>query len=313
MSQYSVLNIDEIIEICKGYGIETVNSFSVLSGGSENTNYLIAAGNRQFVLTICEQKSTQSAQELACLLEHLAENKFETSKLVRTTENKKLSAFNSKPVMLKCFLEGEILKDLPTHILQVIGAQIGRLHKIEPPTYLPKILNYGKEFFNEVSHYAPGSIFELWIKEIEDYIQPYFSKKLPKSLIHSDIFYSNVIISKDESKARIMDFEEAANYYRIFDVGMTIVGLCAHSNTIDLNKATSLLKGYRQEIALLEIEKNALQAFTVYAAAAMTFWRHRNFNHINPDPKMYDHYLGLKVVADFAKAIPSKDFQKILN
>ena len=313
MSQYSVLNLNEIIEICNQYGILDVKSFSILSGGSENTNYLVTTESVKFVLTICEQKTMQSARELASLLEHLAENKFETSKLVRTTENKKLSEFSNKPVMLKNFLEGEILKDLPNHILEVIGAQMGRLHKIEPPTYLPDVLNYGKEFFNEVSYYAPDSSFELWIKEIEDYIQPYFSKNLPKSLIHSDIFYSNVIVSKDKNKACIMDFEEATNYYRIFDVGMTLVGLCCNGEALNADKAKALLKGYQQEIELHEVEKRSLQAFTVYAATAMTFWRHRNFNHIIPNAEMYDHYLGLKVVADFVKAIPPTDFVKILR
>ena len=313
MSLYSVLTLSDIIEICEQFDIQSVSSFSLLSGGSENTNYLVSSERGQFVLTICEQKSKQSAHELALLLEHFKKNNFKTSELIRTTANKTLSIFQGKPVMLKVFLEGEIMEELSNQLLEVIGIEMGRLHKIEAPDYLPKVLGYGKEFFHEVVQYAPNSSFAPWIKEIKDYIQPYFSEKLPKSLIHSDIFYSNIIINKNESSACIMDFEEAANYYRIFDVGMTIIGLCANKETVNLSKAGALLKGYRQQIDLLEIEKSALQAFTVYAAAAMTFWRHRNFNHTNPTPDMFDHYLGLKVLADFVKAIPKNEFEKIFN
>lgn len=313
MSQYSVLNLPDLIAICKEYDIQKVKSFSVLSGGSENTNYLISTERGQFVLTICEQKTAQSARELAYLLEHLSENEFETSKIVRTSKNEPISKFKGKPVMLKIFLEGEIIEDLPNHILETIGIEMGRLHQIDAPTYLPKVLNYGIEFFHEVGHYAAGSSFALWLEEIEAYMQPYFSENLPKSLIHSDIFFSNIIISKDGCGARIMDFEEATNYYRIFDIGMTLVGLCCDGEALNLKKARILLKGYQQEIELQEVEKSSLQAFTVYAAAAMTFWRHRNFNHINPNPEMYGHYLGLKDIADSIREIPAAIFNKIIG
>lgn len=312
MSQYSVLNPTDIIKICSQYGIQKVNSFSILSGGSENTNYLLKTGKGQFVLTICEQKTMQSARELAYLLEYLAKNNFESSKLVRTKSNDPISKWSGKPVMLKVFLKGKVIKDLPKDILENIGFEIGRLHQMEAPAYLPKILNYGIEFFHEVGQYAMDSQFELWIKEIENYVQPFLSRNLPKSLIHSDIFFSNIIINEDLNSVQIMDFEEAANYYRIFDIGMTIIGLCTDTTRVDLEKANILLKGYQKQINLTEMERKSLQAFTVYAAASMTFWRHRNFNHVNPNPKMYDHYLGLKVLADYVKRIPNAIFLKIL-
>ncbi len=313
MSQYSILTLQDIAKICSQYGLESLTSFSVLSGGSENTNYLVTTKNQRFVLTICEQKTEQSASELAYLLEYLAENEFETSKLIRISADKPISNWKGKPVMLKIFLDGEVIQDLPNPILEAIGEEIGRLHKIEAPGYLPKVMTYGKEYFHEVGAYAAGSPFETWLKEITDYIEPYFSEDLPKSLIHSDIFYSNIVINKAENTVCIMDFEEAANYFRIFDIGMTLVGLCCDGPTLNLSKASNLLKGYQKEIVLTELEKASLQAFTVYAAASMTFWRHRNFNHVNPDPEMFDHYLGLKVIADSVKNMPVSDFLEILN
>lgn len=311
--QYSILRSKDIDEIAQQFGFENITSFSVLSGGSENTNYLVATNNQKYVLTICEQKTEKSASELAHLLEYLAENKFETSKLLRTITNKPISKWNGKPVMLKVFLEGEIIQDLPNHILQIIGSEMGRLHQIEAPEYLPRVLSYGKEYFYEVGHYAANSPFEKWLKEISNYIQPFFSEDLPKTLIHSDVFFSNIVIGSETQYVRIMDFEEAANYYRVFDIGMTIIGLCSEGETINLKKASYLLKGYQEEIELVEKERRSLQAFTVYAASAMTFWRHRNFNHINPNPKMYDHYLGLKVLAEYVKKLPTHLFLELLK
>ncbi|MFS4491858.1 phosphotransferase [Maribacter sp. 2308TA10-17] len=313
MSQYSILNKNDIDEICRQYGIGNITSFLILNGGSENTNYQITTQDERYVLTICEQKTVQSARELAYLLEYLAENKFETSKLIRTIINEPISNWKGKPVMFKVFLNGEIIQDIPNSILEAIGEEIGQLHKIEAPDYLPKVLTYGKEYFHEAHAYAADSNFEKWLREIEDYIKPYFSEDLPKSLIHSDIFFSNIVVNTAENDVCIMDFEEAANYFRIFDIGMTLVGLCCNEGALNLSKATHLLRGYQKELALNASEKSSLQAFTVYAAAAMTFWRHRNFNHVNPEPEMFDHYLGLKVIADSVKNMPVSDFLKILN
>ena len=263
------------------------------------------------MLTICQQKTVQSARELAYLLEHLAENEFETSKLVRTRNNALISEWNGKPVMLKIFLDGEIIKDLPNHILEAIGGEVGKLHQIESPTYIPKILNYGIEHFAEVGDYAAGSSFEIWLKEVADYMQPFLAGNLPKSLIHSDVFFSNIVVRRNGDSVCIMDFEEATHYYRVFDIGMTLVGLCCDGKTLNQGKARALLSGYQQKIELQELEKKSLQAFTVYAAASMTFWRHRNFNYNKPNSEMYDHYLGLKVIADSVKNIASKSFADI--
>jgi Ser/Thr protein kinase RdoA (MazF antagonist) len=71
------------------------------------------------------------------------------------------------------------------------------------------------------------------------------------------------------------------------------------------------LKGYGQEIKLLDLELNALQAFTVYAGAAMTFWRHKNFNYTRPDSKLSNHYMGLKVLADYMADQPADCFLKL--
>ena len=197
--------------------------------------------------------------------------------------------------------------------MELIGIQLGRLHQIKSPDYLPTALNYGIEHFGQVAIYAENSTFHIWLKKIKTQIIPYLSASLPRALIHSDVFYNNVIIEEDKSKVTIMDFEEATHYYRIFDIGMAIVGLCSENEEINLKKVAALLKGYAQEIELREQEQSALQTFTVYAAAAMSFWRHKNFNYINPSPGMEDHYLELKSIADFVNALPPHSFQQMME
>jgi len=313
MAQYTSLTMHEIEAILANFSINNISSFKVLSGGSENTSYLINAKNDKYVLTICEQKSDKEARELAHLLMHLEKHDFETSKIIRNTNNEPVTLWKGRPIMIKKFIEGKILKDLPHHLIELIGRELGKLHKIEAPEYLPNQVGYGKEQFVNVEKYAANSLFANWLKEKLKYVSPYFSSNLPKAFIHSDVFWDNVIISEDESSITIMDFEDSAYYFRVFDIGMMIIGICGEGKTVNFEKARYILKGYRQEIQLLDIELNALQAFTVYAGAAMTFWRHINFNYTKPDSKLSNHYLGLKVLTDYVEEQSADCFLKLVK
>lgn len=301
------------MEIMQVYGIYPVDSYSILSGGSENTNYLITASAQKYVLTLCEQKTTQQAREQVALLDYLAAHNFETSQVLHTSTDEPISHWQRKPVIVKRFLDGNIMPQLPDTMLTEVGRQMGKLHRLDAPNYLPTSISYGRESFQQVQEYMPDSAFGKWLDGIHTYIGGYCSEDLPKSLIHSDIFYSNVIVSTDLKTARIMDFEEAAQYYRVFDLGMAIVGLCENEKKIALQKAHVLLRGYQKHTQLSDIEKGALQAFTIYAAASMAFWRHKNFNYVNPDASMYNHYRHLQVLATHVQSIPKDAFLKILE
>ncbi len=285
MAQYTVLNDAEVQTILAYYGTEKVTSYKVLSGGSENTNYLVYTENESFVLTICEQKSMLEATELASLLVYLKHNKFSTSILIKTLAGTLTTLWNNKPVMLKEFIEEDIVQDLSENLLVYLGRELAQLHQIEAPDYLPQTVAYGLERFDEVQVYSPDAEFYKWLKSTQHYIESQIDANLPKALIHSDIFYSNIIADSNGKQATIMDFEEACYYYRLFDIGMMIIGTCRDENTINSSKVDSLLKGYQQEIQLLDIEKKALKAFTLYAATATAFWRHQNFNYVNVIPE----------------------------
>ncbi len=312
MAHYTTFEHTELVSILKAYAIEGLQSFRVLTGGSENTNYLIETDKAKYVLSVCEQKSHEAARHLAQLLCHLDEKGFETSKLKRTTEGKLVSTYKNKPIMLKAFLEGKILSNLPDHLLKQIGEQMAILHQIPAPPYLQSNLGYGLQNFEQVMKcdYAPD--FQRWLLDRKAEVLPLTQIDLPKALIHSDVFADNVIVDHAEQSVTIMDFEEAAGYYRVYDIGMAIIGLCAVEGRIDLNKGRALLSGYQTIGSLTEQERTALQSFTVYAAASMSFWRYMNFNLIQPTVGMRDHYLALKNLADQVAAIGPEKFGHLL-
>jgi len=298
MHQSTELNEKEIREILAKFDIHNISSFELLSGGSENTNYLVKSENGKYVLCIFEQKTEKNAKDLAYLLKHLEINNFNTSKLMYNSDSESVIIWKDKPIIIKTFIEGKIRNDLSPHLLKLIGKKLAKLHQINAPEYISDQLNYGKEQFVNVKKYSANSEFDIWLKNILEYIDPYLKLNLPKSIIHSDVFWDNVIIGENDNSATIIDFEESVNYYRLFDVGMTIIGICGEEKFINMEKVKHLLEGYQSEVQLLEDEINSLKAFTIYAGASMTFWRHQNFNYVKPNSEMSNHYMKLKVLVD---------------
>jgi len=313
MSHNKTLTRTTIGDILFPYGIKNIDSYQLLSGGSENTNYLIKTPIQDYVLTIVENKSFEKSKELAAFLDYLDANNFASSKIVLTKDGQTITSWHNKPIMIKEFLHGAISHDLSANLLTDLGAELAKLHTLSAPDYLPQTVSYGIERFDEVKVYAAESCFYAWLKETKVYIEKSMSSNLPKSLIHSDIFCDNIIISKDGKTATIMDFEEVSYYYRIFDIGMMIIGTCRSDGALSLEKAKYLLKGYQQNIKLQSSEVKALQAFTTYGAAAIAFWRHQNFNYVNIDTTMKDHYLTMKNLADDVMGISHAQFQRSLG
>lgn len=313
MAQYTILTQHNIQAILTNYNLSTIAHWEALKGGSENTNYLINTPNQQYVLTICEQMTRQRAIELTHLLEYLVNTGFATSKVIRNAQQQPIEQWQGKPVILKEYLVGQVKEYLPSHLLEKVGQQLGKLHQLQAPGYLPDCINYGLQAFKEMETYAPHSKFHKWLQGIHQYIHQYNLSELPKALIHSDLFYNNIIISPDGQEAMIMDFEEASYYYRVFDVGMTITGVCCHNTSIDLAEAKSFLTGYLQTNELLKEEMKALKAFVVYAAAATAFWRYRQFNVLNPDPALEGHYKTMQQLADEVRVLPDDCFSSTVN
>ena len=311
MANYTSLSQNEITLISNRFNITEIDFFITLDGGLENSSYKISSKGEIYVLTICEQKSFKKAEELALLLEHLNKNNFNTSKVIPNKDSSPIILWNKKPIMVKKYIEGKVEKKLSINLLKLIGEQIAKLHLIPPPSFLPNQVNYGKERFNKLKKYSNGSKFQTWLNEKIEYLKPFFEVDLPKSFIHSDIFYDNIIVSNDNLSVTIMDFEESAFYFRVYDIGMAIIGLCRDDLIVNLDKVKSLLIGYKNINNLSDNELKSIKAFTIYAGVSMTFWRFVNFNYVKPNPLLSNHYLELKNLTDSLQKIPDNIFNRL--
>ncbi|MEM9822130.1 MAG: homoserine kinase [Bacteroidota bacterium] len=313
MVQYTQLKTQDLTAIIGQYDIGMLQDHKVLSGGSENTSYWVKTSKSEYVITICERKSWEEAERLAKLLVHLQAHDFASSQMVQNNNGQWVSQWKEKPILLKHFIKGIICEQFSDSQLQMIGKQLAQLHRIGCPENIPRKLGYGIEHFEAVNQHAPEAEFSQWLMATQNYLLPFLSDRLPRTLIHADLFYNNIIADPQSDQLTVMDFEEATFYYRIYDIGMTLVGTCHLQHQLDMRSAKVLINAYQKSNSLSPLEKEALPAFVVYAAAATAFWRFVHFNFVEPDKQLGTRYEEMYRLAAKVKAMDPKQFQALFD
>ncbi len=312
MALYARLERAAVEGLARRFGIDDISDFSVLDGGSENSNYCVETNSGKYVLTLFDQKSLKHATNLANLLVYLTDHGIRTSRVVVPRKEPIVILHDEKPVMLKRHVDGVIAANLTGNLLVQLGEEMARLHEIFAPSYLPESFPYGRSYFPEVINSNLDHAYIDWLSEKNSYLQERIPQNLPMTLIHGDVFFDNIIV-KDDQLMAIIDFEEACHYYRAFDLGMVIVGACRNRQGISFQKARQFLRGYQNDMTLESVERECLKAFAVYAAVATSFWRFRQYHLLRPEPKLYDMHVEMQTLADTISEYPDSGFTELFD
>ncbi|MFT5193294.1 MAG: homoserine kinase type II [Cellvibrionaceae bacterium] len=310
MARYTQLEVTDIREIICQYDLTLVD-FVPIDGGASNSSYCLQTDYGNYVLTVFDDKTRDYVTQLGQLLLQLARAEFPTTRLSLPLTQHTLPMHKNKPIMLKKFIAGQTPTTLNETMIRQIGVALAVLHQIPAPDFLPTQHAYGLELFTTVIGQNVHPPFESWMSEQHSYLVQNIPLDLPRALIHGDCFADNVLFEGERFKA-IIDFEEACQYYRVFDLGMGIVGLCTQGSCVDLVKARALLNGYLQGQQLSESEKNALQLFVEYAAIATGYWRFWKYYIHAPQTEMADKPFEMKRLVETIKGIPKARFLETL-
>ena len=312
MALHNCLDRSEIEGLTRRFGVGDVTDISVIDGGHENTSYRIETRSARYVLTICDQQSLREVTILANLLIYLTDHGIHTSRVVVPPKEPIVLLHNEKPVILKHYIDGDIAAEFTGNLLVQLAEEMTRLHKILAPSYLPKSFSYGRSYFSEVTNSNLDHPFIDWLTEKTSYLQQSIPQHLPMALIHGDVFLDNMIVRGDQLIA-IIDFEQACHYYRGFDLGTLIVGVCQDRNGISFEKAGQLIRGYQKEITLQSIERETLKVFAVYAAVAGSFWHFRQHHLRRPDARLHDKHVQMQALADTISNYPDSHFTDLFE
>ncbi len=310
MAVYTQLQEGDIQEIADSYDL-TIANYETIATGASNSNYLLRTQRDKYVLTVFDEKTFDQVVELGQLLLLLIENEFPTTPPLIATNGEIAIMHKDKPVMLKVYIAGQIHRYIDKTLLHQVGVAMAKLHQVSIPDFLSNRQTYGLEKFSSIQDKNIDTAYEAWITKRLPYLEQIKPQELPQGLIHGDLFYDNVLFEDARLKA-IIDFEDAVCAYRVFDLGMAIIGLCRRSPIVVLEKARALIKGYEQIRVLEQAERGALQFFVEYAATAVSCWRYWKYYIDTPNVDKADKHWRMMRVAEMVRNIPKGRFMDVI-
>ena len=307
MANFTILTDQEIEKILGLYELGPLLSFTPMDGGLANSSMKIVTGGGSYVLSVCDEKEMHEIKRICTVLEYLEDHQFPTTRAIQTRKGESHIDYRGKPLYVKEFIAGEVVEHLNSHQLYEIGAALAMLHQIPPPPGLQYRFSYGIECFDELNERSSAEAYFQWLSSCRKRVEEARNEPLPRGFVHGDLFFDNILFANG-SLVALLDFEEACEYFTIFDLGMTAVGCCAPGGMFSLEMAAALVEGYQSRRRLEENEISLLQLHIEYGAAATSFWRYRQYNIRNPDPQMEDHYLAMVRIAQRVNAIDNQEF-----
>ncbi len=305
MTQYAILQKEDILEILSRYDLD-LKSYDPIDQGEGSSTYLLRTEQRQFVLTLFEIDHIR-AVNMGKLLGLLEKYKFPTSRVYAPENGGPVIGYGGKPVLIKPYITGQVMAVPNEDMISQVGTAMATLHKIPCPDYLPHRYAYGLQTYSDLLDCGIDQEYEDWLAGRLVHLKQRIPARLPRGLIHGDVFRDNVLFVGQTFKA-LIDFEDACQYYRVFDLGMAVVGLCTEGKQIKLTKVRSLVKGYQTINVLEEQEKKVLRLFIEYAAIALSSWRFWKYNIHTPIAEKADKHMEMVSVANHARAIPKEEF-----
>ena len=201
MAVYTIINRRTATSVAESYGLGKLMKVTGIPAGSVNTLYLLETTRGKFFLKIDEAKSMVNAQRELELLQFLRTHGLRCPQPLIDRNGQLLRSYHGKPLSLSLPLPGKPLSEprlTPAHLTHV-GQLLASLHLLsehapkseENRFSFPRIVT----LYQEVRDHLPGH-FKQIVHTLDDeitYQQEYQDDRLPKGLIHGDLFADNLL------------------------------------------------------------------------------------------------------------------------
>ena len=302
MAVYTQISIDELNVFLSKYNIDNINEFSGIKGGTSNSNYLLNADNKKFILTIFEERTNQENLPFYFdLMNHLNAHDIKCPEVIKDKQGNFSNSIKQKHAVITSFLTGSSLEKIKPIHCSNLGLTIAKMHNASEK------LNIKRE--NELGFDKLGIIIEklkTYKKHIDDeklkFIEDEFlflsreiSKDLPSGIIHADLFPDNIFF-EENNLTGIIDFYFSCNDFYAYEIAICLNAWCFEDSNNEFNptKAKYLLGSYNQERKFSNEEVEALpllaraSALRYLLTRLLDFYSHEDSDLIlKKDPNEY--------------------------
>tara|TARA_A100001011_G_scaffold399134_1_gene506406 strand:+ start:2187 stop:3155 length:969 start_codon:yes stop_codon:yes gene_type:complete len=289
MAVYTKLDHRSIEKILSNYSIGNLDKFEDIEEGIENSNFLIWVNKKKYILTIYEKRvRKEDLPFFSNLMTLLNESNYKCPKPLLNKDDKAISDYNNKKLMIVSFIEGRPKGNLSPDNCKSIGTETAKLHELTKKLKIHRTndlsVNSWRKMFNQVRDKCI-KIHKDLPKLIEDNlndVEKNWPKDLPKGIIHADLFYDNIFFDKNNFSG-IIDFYFSCNDFYAFEIAICFNALCfdGSKNNLSFNvtKAKSFIEGYNQIRTISDREKENIKVLS--QGAALRFLLTRVFDALN--------------------------------
>ena len=302
MAVYTQISIDELNLFLSKYNIDNINEFSGIKGGTSNSNYLLTADNKKFILTIFDERTNQENLPFYFdLMNHLNAHDIKCPEVIKDKQGNFSNSIKQKHAVITSFLTGSSLEKIKPIHCSNLGLTIAKMHNASEK------LNIKRE--NELGFDKLGIIIEklkTYKKHIDDeklkFIEDEFlflsreiNKDLPSGIIHADLFPDNIFF-EENNLTGIIDFYFSCNDFYAYEIAICLNAWCFEDSNNEFNptKAKYLLGSYNQERKFSNEEVEALpllaraSALRYLLTRLLDFYSHEDSDLIlKKDPNEY--------------------------
>ena len=288
MAVYTKINKKDIFYINKKFNVEKIISFKGIKQGIENTNYLLISKNKKFILTIFEKRVLKNEIPFFMkLMDKLNISKINCPKPLRTINGNYLIKLKNKTACIVSFLEGKDKEKLNPKNCFEIGKIIARMHLVTKKMKIFRKNSMGIKNLDPLlksikfKSNKSNNLKKFLINNLKN-IKKNWPKKLPKGIIHGDLFIDNIFFKKNKLSG-IIDFYFAGNDFFMYEIAICINALCFDKKKskfkINKQKIKNLIKGYESIKKISLKEKKSLNILC--RGAAMRYFLTRLYDYSN--------------------------------
>ena len=296
MSVYTTVGHAELAAWLQPLGLGELISHAGIAAGMQNSNYFVTTTRGRYVLTLFERMAPQALEFYLALMSHLAGHGIPCPQPLADAEGRRWRPLAGKPAALLSCLPGAGEEKPTAAHCRVVGETLARLHLAGADLADPLPNPCGATWRQSVGSAllpvlapAEGDLLanELAFQAAQDY------SRLPRGIIHADLFRDNVLWEADGRLSGVLDFYFAGEDALLFDLAVVANDWCGDEVTL-----SELLAGYTAQRPVTPPEMTAWPALR--RAAALRFWLLRLEARAQPrggevvtikDPEHFRHML----------------------
>ncbi|MCF7972089.1 MAG: homoserine kinase [Methylococcaceae bacterium] len=283
MSVYTSLSQAQIEPFIGSYGFTSLQQFSGISAGIENTNYLLKTAQGNFVLTLYEHFTAHEVSDYLLLMQQLSEHADYYPCPLADAKQQTLRTLANKPAALFKCLPGESVAIATLKQCQSIASALARLHLSSSfmgfTKKNPRSLIALQISAQQLARYLSAQDLAL----LEDELAYQFNQEtdhLAQGLIHADLFKDNVLFVGD-TVTGLLDFYAACCDCYLLDVAVALNDWCMNEQGLfEQEKQHLFLQAYQSVRAFSVAEERMLPVFL--RRASLRFWLSRLEHRFNP-------------------------------